>query len=76
MGKGEDAGERPTQGEETCRLVGLLRGMRGEKRRRCQRKTYAVRENWQVSRSFEVDERWKGVEMPEKDLRSERKLTG
>ena len=49
--------ERPTQGGENGRIVGLSRGMRGNKRGYWQRKTYARRGNWQYSRSFERDER-------------------
>ena len=49
--------ERPTQGGENGRIVGLLRGMRWNKRETRRRKTYAGRENWQDSRSFERDER-------------------
>ena len=50
-------GKRPTQGRENGRIVGLLRGMRGNKRETRRRKTYAGRENWQDSRSFERDEK-------------------
>ena len=50
-------GKRPTQGRENGRIVGLSRGMRGNKRGTRRRKTYAGRENWQDSRSFERDER-------------------
>ena len=54
----EDIGrERPTQGGEIGSIVGLLRGMRGNKRETRRRKTYARRGNWQYSRSFERDER-------------------
>ena len=49
--------EKPTQGGEIGSIVGLLRGMRGNKRETRRRKTYAGRENWQDSRSFERDER-------------------
>ncbi|WP_182435187.1 hypothetical protein [Lachnospira eligens] len=49
--------ERPTQGGKIGRIVGLSRGMRGNKRETRRRKTYAGRENWQDSRSFERDER-------------------
>ena len=49
--------ERPTQGGEIGSIVGLLRGMRGNKRETRRRKTYSGRENWQDSRSFERDER-------------------
>ena len=48
--------ERPTQGGKIGRIVGLSRGMRGNKRETRRRKTYAGRENWQDSRSFERDE--------------------
>ena len=48
--------ERPTQGGENGRIVGLSRGMRGNKRETRRKKTYAGRENWQDSRSFERDE--------------------
>ena len=34
-----------------------MRGMRGNKRETRRRKTYAGRENWQDSRSFERDEK-------------------
>ena len=50
-------GKRPTQGRENGRIVGLSRGMRGNKRETRRRKTYAGRENWQDSRSFERDEK-------------------
>ena len=33
--------ERPTQGRENGRIVGLLRGMRGNKRETRRKKTYA-----------------------------------
>ena len=49
--------ERPTQGGKIGRIVGLSRGMRGNKRETRSRKTYAGRENWQDSRSFERDEK-------------------
>jgi len=49
--------ERPTQGGKIGRIVGLSRGMRGNKRETRRRKTYAGRENWQDSRSFERDEK-------------------
>ena len=49
--------ERPTQGGENGRIVGLSRGMRGNKRGTRRRKTYAGRENWQDSRSFKRDEK-------------------
>ena len=49
--------ERPTQGGENGRIVGLLRGMRGNKRGARRKKTYARRENWRVSRSFATDSR-------------------
>ena len=49
--------ERPTQGGKIGRIVGLSRGMRGNKRETRRKKTYAGRENWQDSRSFERDER-------------------
>ena len=49
--------ERPTQGGENGRIVGLLRGMRGNKRETRRKKTYAGRGKWQDSRSFERDER-------------------
>ena len=48
--------ERPTQGGKIGRIVGLSRGMRWNKRETRRRKTYAGRENWQDSRSFERDE--------------------
>ena len=47
--------ERPTQGGENGRIVGLSRGMRGNKRGYWQRKTYARRGNWQYSRFFQED---------------------
>ena len=47
--------ERPTQGGENGRIVGLSRGMRGNKRETRRRKTYAGRENWQDSRSFQEE---------------------
>lgn len=50
-------GERPTQVDGIGGIVGLSRGMRGNKRGYWQRKTYARRGNWQYSRSFERDER-------------------
>ena len=49
--------ERPTQGGENGRIVGLSRGMRGNKRGYWQRKTYARKGKWKDSRSFERDER-------------------
>jgi len=49
--------ERPTQGGKIGRIVGLSRGMRWNKRETRRRKTYAGRENWQDSRSFERDEK-------------------
>lgn len=49
--------ERPTQGGENGRIVGLSRGMRGNKRGTRRKKTYARRENWRVSRSFARDSR-------------------
>ncbi len=49
--------ERPTQGGKIGRIVGLSRGMRGNKRETRRKKTYAGRENWQDSRSFERDEK-------------------
>lgn len=47
--------ERPTQGGENGRIVGLSRGMRGNKRGYWQRKTYARRGKWQYSRSFQEE---------------------
>lgn len=49
--------ERPTQGGKIGRIVGLSRGMRGNKRGVRRKKTYARRENWRVSRSFARDSR-------------------
>ena len=49
--------ERPTQGGKIGRIVGLSRGMRWNKRETRRRKTYAGRENWLDSRSFERDEK-------------------
>lgn len=49
--------ERPTQGGKIGRIVGLSRGMRGNKRETRRKKTYARRENWRVSRSFARDSR-------------------
>ena len=49
--------ERPTQGGENGRIVGLLRGMRGNKRGARRKKTYARKGKWQDSRSFERDEK-------------------
>lgn len=49
--------ERPTQGGKIGRIVGLSRGMRGNKRGTRRKKTYARRENWRVSRSFARDSR-------------------
>ena len=50
-------GERPTQVDGIGRIVGLLRGMRGNKRGTRGKKTYASGWDWQDSRSFERDER-------------------
>ena len=49
--------EKPTQGGEIGNIVGLSRGMRGNKRETRRKKAYARRGNWQYSRSFERDER-------------------
>ena len=49
--------EKPTQVDGIGRIVGLLRGMRGNKRGYWQRKTYARRGKWQYSRYFERDDR-------------------
>ena len=49
--------EKPTQEGKIGSIVGLSRGMRGNKRGAGRRKTYARRGNWQYSRSFERDER-------------------
>mgnify|MGYP006894137798 FL=1 len=49
--------ERPTQGGKIGRIVGLLRGMRGNKRETRRKKTYTRKGKWQDSRSFERDER-------------------
>ena len=50
-------GERPTQVDGIGRIVGLLRGMRGNKRGTRRKKTYTRKGKWQDSRSFERDER-------------------
>ena len=55
MVKENIGGERPTQGGEIGNIVGLSRGMRGNKRETRRRKTYARRENWQGSRSFQEE---------------------
>ena len=47
--------ERPTQGGENGRIVGLSRGMRGNKRETRRKKTYAGRGKWQYSRSFQEE---------------------
>lgn len=57
MVKENIGGERPTQVEGIGRIVGLSRGMRGNKRGARRKKTYARRENWQDSRSFTRDSR-------------------
>ena len=49
--------EKPTQVDGIGRIVGLLRGMRGNKRGTRGRKTYASGWDWRYSRSFERDER-------------------
>ena len=49
--------EKPTQGGKIGNIVGLSRGMRGNKRETRRKKPYARRGNWQYSRSFERDER-------------------
>jgi len=49
--------ERPTQGGENGRIVGLSRGMRGNKRETRRKKTYASGWDWQDSRSFARDSR-------------------
>ena len=49
--------ERPTQGGKIGRIVGLLRGMRGNKRETRRKKTYASGWDWQDSRSFARDSR-------------------
>ena len=49
--------EKPTQGGEIGNIVGLSRGMRGNKRGTRGRKTYASGWDWRYSRSFERDER-------------------
>ena len=46
--------ERPTQGGKIGRIVGLSRGMRGNKRETRRKKTYTRKGKWQDSRSFEV----------------------
>ena len=50
-------GERPTQVDGIGRIVGLLRGMRGNKRGTRGKKTYASGWDWQDSRSFASDSR-------------------
>ncbi len=45
----ELGGKRPTQGRENGRIVGLLRGMRGNKRETRRRKTYAGRKKTYAS---------------------------
>ena len=57
--KKELGGKRPTQGERIGGLVGLLRGIAGDKRRNGRRKTYVEIGNWQVSRSYEENDRKK-----------------
>jgi len=49
--------EKPTQGGEIGNIVGLSRGMRGNKRGTGRKKTYTRKGKWQDSRSFERDER-------------------
>lgn len=49
--------EKPTQGGEIGNIVGLSRGMRGNKRGTRRKKTYTRKGKWQYSRSFERDER-------------------
>ena len=49
--------ERPTQGGENGRIVGLSRGMRGNKRGTRRKKTYTRKGKWKESRSFEREER-------------------
>ena len=44
--------ERPAQVDRIGRIVGFLRGMKGNKRGTRRRKTYARRRNRQDSRSF------------------------
>ena len=53
--KEELGGKRPMQGERIGGLVGLLRGIAGDKRRNGRRKTYVEIGNWQVSRSFQEE---------------------
>lgn len=65
--------ERPTQGGENGRIVGLLRGMRGNKRGARRKKTYVEIGNWQVSRSYEENDRKKTRGQEEKDLHKLRK---
>ena len=43
------------QGERIGGLVGLLRGIAGDKRRTRRRKTYVEIGNWQDSRSFQEE---------------------
>ena len=47
--------EKPTQGGENGRIVGLSRGMRGNKRGTRRKKTYTGKGNWQYSRSFQEE---------------------
>lgn len=49
--------ERPTQVDGIGRIVGLLRGMRGNKRETRRKKTYIEIGNWRDSRSFTRDSR-------------------
>lgn len=49
--------EKPTQGGEIGNIVGLSRGMRGNKRETRRKKTYASGWDWQDSRSFARDSR-------------------
>ena len=49
--------EKPTQGGEIGNIVGLSRGMRGNKRGTRRKKTYASGWDWQDSRSFARDSR-------------------
>ena len=43
------------QGGKIGRIVGLLRGIAGDKRRNGRRKTYVEIGNWQDSRSFQEE---------------------
>lgn len=48
--------ERHTPVDGIGRIVGFSRGVKGNKRGARRKKTYARRENWQVSRSFQEED--------------------